>query len=86
MGDAGIPRMTAGFFLDVIVTNLRPDIVLRSHEGKRIIMVGLTVPWEERCEEAYQTNEIKYQDLVDDIPFFVIVFVDSKITLLTLQA
>lgn len=36
-------------FLDVILTNLRPDIVLWPHEGKRIIMVGLTVPWEERC-------------------------------------
>ncbi|XP_065928284.1 uncharacterized protein [Magallana gigas] len=52
---------------DVVNNNLRPDIVLWSHEGKEIIMVELTVPWEERCEVAYQRKKIKYQDLADDI-------------------
>lgn len=53
-------------FLDVIHTNLRPDIVLWSQEGKKIIMVELAVSLEERCEVAYQRKKLKYQDLADD--------------------
>lgn len=30
-------------------------------------MVGLTVPWVERCEKAYQGKKLKYQDMADDI-------------------
>lgn len=54
-------------FPDVIHTNLCPDIVLWSHKGKKIVMVEFTVPWEERCEEAYQWKKLKYQGLADDI-------------------
>lgn len=35
-------------FPTIIATNLRPDIILWSYECKKIIMVGLTIPWEER--------------------------------------
>lgn len=31
-------------------TTLRPNIVMWSLEGKKVILVELTVPWEENCE------------------------------------
>lgn len=43
-------------FPDVLNTTLRPDIVCLSHEGKQIMMVELTVQWEERCEEAHRSG------------------------------
>lgn len=35
-------------------TSLRPNIVLVSETTKAIVMLRLTVPWEERKEEAYE--------------------------------
>ncbi|XP_052788619.1 uncharacterized protein LOC128223379 [Mya arenaria] len=32
---------------------------------KLVVLVELTVPWEERCEEANQLKKVKCQDLVD---------------------
>ncbi|KAL0163026.1 hypothetical protein M9458_042422, partial [Cirrhinus mrigala] len=50
----------------VLSTTLRPDIIMWSLEGKRIILVELTVPWEEDCEEAAERKNGKYQQLVQD--------------------
>ncbi|XP_053391723.1 uncharacterized protein LOC128554473 [Mercenaria mercenaria] len=50
---------------NIIQTNLRPDIVLWSQSPKKVILVELTVPWEERTEEAYERKLAKYQDLAD---------------------
>ncbi|XP_069114448.1 uncharacterized protein [Argopecten irradians] len=44
-------------FPDIIQTNLRPDILLWSTQGKKMVMVELTVPWEERCEEAFERKK-----------------------------
>jgi len=35
-------------FPGIVKTNLRPDIVLWSETGKKLIMIKLTVPWETR--------------------------------------
>ncbi|XP_078587744.1 uncharacterized protein LOC144868686 [Branchiostoma floridae x Branchiostoma japonicum] len=51
-------------FPSVVQTNLRPDAVLWSEEGKKIILIELTVPWEERCEEAHERKASKYHDLL----------------------
>nr|XP_055041026.1 uncharacterized protein LOC129428141 [Misgurnus anguillicaudatus] len=48
----------------VLVTTLRPDIIMWSPEGRKIILVELTVPWEEGCEEAAERKRAKYQQLV----------------------
>ncbi len=40
-------------FPEVIHTALRPDIVLWSEKDHKIILIELTVPWEEGCEEAH---------------------------------
>jgi hypothetical protein len=47
-------------FPNIIQTTLRPDIVLWSNKDKCLIMVELTVPWESRCEEAFERKKAKY--------------------------
>ena len=42
---------------EIAHTNLRPDIVLWSRGTKQVVLIELTVPWEERIEEA-QAQEI----------------------------
>ena len=46
-------------FTSIVQTNLRPDIVPWSEAGKRLIIIELTVPWETRCEEAYERKKSK---------------------------
>ena len=52
-------------FQDIVLTTLRPDIVLWSKAGKKLIVIELTVLWETRCEEAYERKKAKYTELVD---------------------
>ena len=53
-----------GNYPDVIKkTRLRPDIVIYSESTNKIIMVELTVPYENRMEQAHVYKEEKYQDL-----------------------
>ncbi|XP_052223860.1 uncharacterized protein LOC127839510 [Dreissena polymorpha] len=47
-------------FPNVVQTTLRPDIVLRSETGKKLVTIELTVPWEARCEEAYERKKAKF--------------------------
>jgi hypothetical protein len=51
-------------FPDIVPTALRPDIVLWSNTSKRLVMVELTVPWESRCEDAFERKTAKYADLL----------------------
>ena len=53
-------------FPSIVQTTLRPDIVLWSNPGKRLIVIELTVPWETRCEEAYGMKKPKYTELLDE--------------------
>ena len=51
-------------FPEVIVeTRLRPDAVLWSVRTKQVVMIELTVPWEDRLEEAHERKLQKYQEL-----------------------
>lgn len=47
-------------------TSLCPDIVLFSETSKRVMMMDLTVSWEERMEEAKGRKRAKYPDLLDE--------------------
>ena len=47
----------------IVTTALRPDIVLWSERSRQVVMVELTVPWEERVEEAYHMKRNKYEEL-----------------------
>ena len=51
---------------EIAVTNKRPDIVIWSAKTKQAVLLELTVPWEERIEEAYERKNLKYQELVKD--------------------
>ncbi|XP_076860736.1 uncharacterized protein LOC143513938 [Brachyhypopomus gauderio] len=46
-------------------TRLRPDLVLTSESSKQVVLLELTVPWEERMEEAHERKKAKYLELVE---------------------
>ena len=50
-------------FPNIIHTAHRPDIVIWSPNDRKLVMVELTVPWETRCEEAYERKMAKYTEL-----------------------
>jgi hypothetical protein len=50
----------------IAVTNSRPDMVLWSIKSRQVVVIELTVPWEERIEEANERKRSKYQQLVED--------------------
>ena len=39
--------------------------ILWSEKDKKLILIELTVPWETRCEEAYERKKAKYTELVN---------------------
>ncbi len=45
-------------------TTLRPDMVLMSEVTKQVVLLELTVPWEEWMEEARERKKAKYAALV----------------------
>ena len=51
---------------EIAETTLRPDIVIWSKKTKQVVLVELTVPWEERMEEAHEKKKAKYQPLLED--------------------
>lgn len=50
----------------IVRTTLRPDTAVWSEQAKKVILLYLTVPWEEGCDEAHERKRPKYQDLVQD--------------------
>ncbi|XP_078586276.1 uncharacterized protein LOC144868177 [Branchiostoma floridae x Branchiostoma japonicum] len=49
----------------ICVTQLRPDLVLWSEDQKSVLIIELTVPWEENIQEAYERKKLKYEELAD---------------------
>ena len=50
---------------DIAHTNCRPDIIIVSNASRSLIVVELTVPWEDRLDESHQLKAAKYSDLID---------------------
>ncbi|KAJ8011010.1 hypothetical protein DPEC_G00053760 [Dallia pectoralis] len=50
----------------IAVTSLRPDIVLWSQTTRQVALIELTVPWEERIEEAHERKLGNYQSLISE--------------------
>ena len=50
---------------EIMVTELRPDIVLWSCSTRRVILGELTVPWEENVQTAHEYKALKYTELVN---------------------
>lgn len=42
-----------------------PNMVLMSVETKKVVLLQLTIPWEERMEELLKRKRAWYSDLVD---------------------
>lgn len=51
---------------NILETRLRPNIVLVSESSKQVVMLELTVPWEEKMEEARERKKKKYAELVEE--------------------
>ena len=49
----------------ITTTALRPDIVLSSVSSRQVLLIELTVPWEDRIGEANERKQSKYQELVE---------------------
>ena len=54
------------FPVEILVTSLRPDILIHSPSKKLLVVIELTVPWEERIEEAHERKKAKYSELVNN--------------------
>ena len=46
-------------------TTLRPDMALTSESSKQVVLVELTIPWEDWIEVAYEWKKEKYLELVE---------------------
>jgi len=51
---------------NIVQTSLRPDTILVSEATRQLILLELTLHWEERMEEAKKRMKKKYQELVAD--------------------
>ena len=51
---------------EIAVTCKRPDLVLWSRTTKQVVLMELTVPWEEGVEEAYERKMLSYSELVQE--------------------
>ena len=54
------------FLPDVATTTLHPDVLLLSRATKKVVLIELTVPFEERIEEPHERKKAKYQQLLDE--------------------
>ena len=53
--------------VNVIVSKLKPDIVIQNKQENSIHLVELTVPFETNISKAHERKQTKYLDLVSDI-------------------
>ena len=51
---------------NIAVTTLRPDMVLVSETTRQVVLLELTVPWEDRMEEAFERKRAKYEELAGE--------------------
>lgn len=51
---------------EIAVTRKRPDMILWSRSTKQVILMELTVPWEEGIDEAYERKMLSYSELVEE--------------------
>ena len=47
----------------IVSTRLRPDLLLWSEVEKIVYFIELTVPWEDRVEEAYERKKARYAEM-----------------------
>ena len=55
---------------DILVTNLKPDLVVIDRETKKVDIFELTVPGEHRIEISNKLKSDKYQHFLTDITHY----------------
>ena len=48
----------------ILRTQLRPDMIITSASSKCIVLIELTVPWEDRFDEAHELKFAKYEPIL----------------------
>ncbi len=52
---------------NIVITSLKPDLVLVDDESKSVVIFELTVPFDSNIDSANDRKQTKYQQLVNDI-------------------
>ena len=52
--------------VEIAVTNQRPDLILYSHRAKKIGVIELTIPSEERVGVSNEIKKLRYAELVEE--------------------
>ena len=52
----------------IVMTNVRPDLIIWSDTAKTLILMELTVPWEENFIEAHERKLTRYDELMSQCP------------------
>ena len=53
----------------ITTTTLRPDLILWSSETRQVLLIELTIPWEENINVACERKLKKYQELVEQCKY-----------------
>lgn len=48
------------------MTTLKPDIVLVSETTRQVVLLEVTVPWEDWMKEAFERKKAKYEELAGE--------------------
>ena len=56
-------RKIVNLSVNIVVSNLRPDMTLLDREGRKIILGELTVPWEESIGKTQQRKLNRFEEL-----------------------
>ena len=51
---------------EITITNLHPDLVLWSSSSHCVLIVELTVPWEDAIDEAFERKKWQYAGLAEE--------------------
>ncbi len=54
------------FPVNITTTSLRPDMVLTSESTKQVVLLELTVPWEDQIDKANERKRAKYAELITE--------------------
>ncbi len=52
---------------DILITNLKPDIVLVNYESKSVTLIELTIPYDDNILAANERKKKRYDQLINDI-------------------
>ena len=65
--DCDLPHCSYNYLLRNFSSLLRPDICIFDHDKKKLLLLELTIPFDEYMAEAEVRKREKYRDLLTDI-------------------